>query len=91
MAESAFGLSKVQEDLPTQVAALIDLNRIYTAVPPTDANKNPLSPEDAEKMRQSYEVYENRKQKQYDDYMTSILENETCVERATRLERGVQP
>ena len=42
-------------------------------------------------MRQSYEVYENRKQKQYDDYMTSILENETCVERATRLERGVQP
>ena len=77
--------------MPTQVAALIDLNRIYTAVPPTDANKNPLSPEDAEKMRQSYEVYENRKQKQYDDYMTSILENETCVERATRLERGVQP
>jgi MAternally-affected-uncoordination protein len=90
MAESAFGLSKMQEDLPNQVAALIDLNRIYTAVPPMDERKNPLSAEDAEKMRQSYQVYENRKQKQYDDYMDSILKNETCVERATRLERGAQ-
>lgn len=77
MAETAFGVSKEQGDLPLQVAALVNLNRIHRVVSADD-----------DKMIQTYDAYEKRKQKQYSDYMTAITEDETSAARVERLAGG---
>ena len=74
MAESAFTLSKDQEDLPVMVSSLVEINKVRSALGTFDPKES-----------EQYVKYEERKRNQYADYVAKIKEDVVCADRLEQL------
>ena len=77
MVQSSFTLSKAQEDLPSQLASLVDLIKIHEI-----QEQQGLAEEGQTAVLVDYEV---RKRKQYEDKFTALSADEEAIERLERL------